>query len=102
MARDLTSVEFARLLEKAQYAIVDQGIGVYKIVDNYISDNYFDPTWALVNMDDEEDVILLDEYLDNPFASIKYDKVYGVPTFSLGGDINANDIDITLLTPITL
>ncbi len=103
MAKTITVEEFSALLQKAQYAIVGGYEGIYKIDDGYTSKDYPADTWALVNMEDKSDVIVLAEYLDSPEITIEYDMFYGTPIFTLDGAISWTDaIEITLLKTIKL
>lgn len=74
------------ILQKSKYAFVNQFEGIYKVRDDYTNCNYEDGCYALVNFEDDKDVIVLADYLDSPDCKITYLDDYGIPSFEIEAD----------------
>ena len=85
------------ILQKSKYAFVNQFEGLYKVRDDYTNRNYEDGCYALVNFEDDKDVIVLADYLDSPECTITYDDSYGIPTFLIEAGRAFDEIDLAFV-----
>ncbi len=86
------------ILQKSKYVIVNQFDGIYEVRDDYdyINLNNEGDQYALINVDDNADVIVLAYYLDSPVCKINYDDANGMPTFKIDAG-GRNRIELSFL-----
>ncbi len=83
------------ILRPSKYAFVNQFEGIYKVRDDYTDRNNESECYALVNFEDDTDVIVLANYLDSPECKITYDDSYGMPTFEI--DAGYDQIEVSFV-----
>ena len=84
------------ILQKSKYVIVNQFDGIYEVRDDYTNLHNEGDQYALINVDDDADVIVLADYLDRPGCKIKYDDAFGMPTFEIDAG-GRNRIELSFL-----
>ena len=85
------------ILQKSKYVIVNQFDGMYEVRDDYTDRNGEGDRYALINIEDDADVVVLSDYLDKPGCKINYSEAYGMPTFEIDAG-GRNHIELSFLT----